>query len=240
MTAAWVAGACILAASSFVMGLAGFGIGLVSLAFLPWVMAPSTAVVLTTIYATVFAIVIIVPLRRDLSIAPVRDMIAGTLVAMPLGVWVLATLPASLLNRLIGVVLILVVLLQFLGRLPDTSPGRSWAFVAGALGGALGGAVGTPGPPVVVYATTQTWSPRTVKANLQGFFIVNQLAALAGYWWAGLLTKDVLRLSVDFAIPALAGVLAGVMLGNRIDRGRFRQIVYTLLFVSGIVLVIRG
>ena len=240
MTAAWVAGACILAASSFVMGLAGFGIGLVSLAFLPWVMAPSTAVVLTTLYAMVFAVLIIVPLRRDLSLASVRDMVAGTIVAMPLGVWVLATLPGSVLNRLIGLVLVGVVLLEFLGRLPGTLSGRRWAFLAGALGGALGGAVGTPGPPAIVYATTQGWSPRTMKANLQAFFIANEIAALVGYWWAGLLTADVGRHAAGFAIPAIAGVAAGVALGNRIDRARFRRIVYTLLLFSGLVLLVRG
>ena len=240
MTAAWVAGACILAASSFVMGLAGFGIGLVALAFLPWVMAPSTAVVLTTLYALVFAVVIIVPLRRDLSFASVRDMIAGTIVAMPLGVWVLATLPGTLLNRLIGLVLVGVVLQEFLGRLPETLAGRRWAFLAGALGGALGGAVGTPGPPAVVYAMTQGWSPRTIKANLQAFFIANETAALVGYWWAGLLTPDVGRHAIGFALPALAGVAAGVALGNRIDRARFRRIVYTLLLFSGLVLLVRG
>ena len=240
MIVAWVAGACIVAASSFVMGLAGFGIGLVSLAFLPWVMAPATAVVLMTFYALVFAIVILVPLRRDMTIRSVGDMTAGTLVAMPFGVWVLATLPTSLLNRLIGLVLVVVVLLEFLGRLPPALPGRAWAVVAGALGGALGGAVGTPGPPVVVYATTQGWSARTIKANLQAFFIVNQLASLVGYWWAGLLTADVVRYAVGFAVPALAGVAGGVALGNRIDGGRFRRIVYALLLVSGLMLLLRG
>lgn len=240
VTATWLAGACIVAVSSFVMGLAGFGIGLVSLAFLPWVMAPATAVVLMTIYAVVFAIVILVPLRRDLEPRRVADMIVGAIVATPLGVWVLATLPASLLNRLIGLVLVVIVAFEFLGTLPDRLSGRRWAFIAGGLAGALGGAVGTPGPPVVIYVTTQGWSARTMKANLQMFFIANQAVTLLGYWWAGLLTPEVGRYAIGFALPSLAGVVAGVAVGARVDRARFRRIVYAVLLVSGVVLLARG
>src|SRR5207302_2101763 len=53
-TLAWAAGALIILGASFVMGLAGFGIGLVSLAFLPYLMAPAEAIVLMTL-ATVLA-----------------------------------------------------------------------------------------------------------------------------------------------------------------------------------------
>src|SRR5262249_61933844 len=51
VTVAWAIGALIIFAASLVMGLAGFGIALVAMAFLPWVMSPVTAVVLLTTYA---------------------------------------------------------------------------------------------------------------------------------------------------------------------------------------------
>jgi uncharacterized membrane protein YfcA len=108
------------------------------------------------------------------------------------------------------------------------------------LAGVIGGAVGTPGPPVVLYATTQGWGPRTIKANLQAFFVVNQAVILAGYGWAGLLTDEVWRLAAVFAVPAIAGVALGVGLFNRVDPVRFRRIVFALLFVSGLALLARG
>jgi hypothetical protein len=108
------------------------------------------------------------------------------------------------------------------------------------LGGVIGGAVGTPGPPVVLYSTTQGWSPRPIRANLQLFFIVNAAAVLVGYWWSGLLTPEVGHFALGFALPACAGVAGGLALGNRVDRVRFRRIVFALLFVSGAVLLWRG
>jgi len=45
---------------------------------------------------------------------------------------------------------------------------------------------------------------------------------------------------VSFAIPAVAGVLGGIVLFGSIDAVRFRQIVFALLFVSGLILLVRG
>lgn len=240
MTLTLLAAAVIVALASFVMGLAGFGIGLVALAFLPFVMSPVVAIVLTTLYALVFSIVILAPLRHEIESMALARLLIGTVLGTPLGVWGLAVLPASVITRLIGAVLIVITALEWWRLNPRGLTAPGWGYGAGVLAGVLGGAVGTPGPPVIVYAASQEWSPRVVKATLLAFFIVNQAVILVGYWWAGLLGADVLWLSVWLALPALAGVAAGVALFSRIDAVRFRQIVFGVLFVSGVVLLLRG
>jgi len=239
VTLAWAAGAVVILVASFVMGLTGFGIALVAMAFLPWLMPPATAIIVLTIYALVFSLVVMVQLRRDITPLSLLDLFAGTIVGTPLGVWLLASLPVSALNRLIGLVLVTVVALERYGTLPRLS-GHGWALGAGFVAGVVGGAVGTPGPPVVVYATTQQWSPRTLKANLMTFFAVNQGLILLGYWWAGLLTPPVLTAAGVFAAPALAGLVAGMALFGRLDAVAFRRIVFALLLVSGLLLLVRG
>jgi uncharacterized membrane protein YfcA len=93
---------------------------------------------------------------------------------------------------------------------------------------------------VILYAAIQRWSPRAMKANVQAFLIVNQGAILLGYWWAGLLTAEVWRLAAVFAVPAGMGLLGGIALFGRIDHAAFRRVVFTLLLVSGLVLLVRG
>lgn len=236
----WAIGALVIAGASFVMGLAGFGIGLVSLAFLPYLMSPVTAVIVTIIYALLFSIVVLLPLRADVELAGMWILLLGTILATPLGIWTLATFSVSTLNRAIGAVLVAVVALEWLGVHPQRLRSRGWAFAAGVAAGVMGGAVGTPGPPVVLYAAAQCWPPRTVKANLQVFFLVNESALVLGYWWAGLLTRDVWRFTALFLVPAALGLLAGMALFAHIDQRRFRQIVFALLFASGVVLLVRG
>ena len=124
MTLAWALGALVIFGAHFVFGLAGFGVGLVALAFLPFLMAPADAVVLLTLYATLGAAVLFVPLRRDFTPGALAGLLVGSVLGTPAGVWVLAAAPASVLNRLIGAMLVTVVSLEFAGRLPRTVRGR--------------------------------------------------------------------------------------------------------------------
>jgi uncharacterized protein len=241
LSLAWAAGALVVFLASFVMGLTGFGIALVAMAFLPYLMEPAVAVVMLTFYALVFSVVVVaVQLRRDLAPRSLVDLVVGSIAGTAPGVWLLASIDASSLNRVIGAVLVVVVLLEARRALPERLPGRGWGLGAGFLAGFIGAAVGTPGPPVILYATTQGWSPRAMKANIMGFFVVNQGVILLGYWWAGLLTAPALRLTAALAGPALAGVLAGTAVFGRLDPIRFRRIVFAVLLVSGLVLLIRG
>lgn len=240
MSFAWLAGAVVVAVACFVQGLAGFGIGLVSLAFLPFLMSPQQAVVLITLYAAVFILIIFVPLRRDFTRHGMAELVAGTILATPAGVCLLAGLPADVLKHLIGLVLLAIVALEWLGLYPERLRGRGWGFGAGLAAGLLGGAIGTPGPPVILYAAAQDWSPRTVKANIQAFLIVNQAVIVIGYWWAGLLDREIWRLAWLYSVPAVAGLVVGMLLFNRLDRARFRRVVFAVLFISGTVLLIRG
>ena len=233
-------GAVGVALGSFVQGLAGFGIGLVALSVLPYVMPPATAIVLLTVYAVVFTLVVFVQLRRHVTFRALAYLMVGTVLGMPFGVWVLANVPPVLINRLIGGMLVIAALLEWRGLYPGRLVGGGWGVATGFLAGLLGGAVGTPGPPAIVYAATQDWSPQTIKGNLQAFFFVNQVAILVGYWWAGLVTGEVLALAVAYALPAAIGLIVGVLLFGRVDQSQFRRIIFVLIFVSGLALLVRG
>lgn len=235
-----MAGALIIGGACFVFGLTGFGIALVALSLLPFLMPPATAVPLVTTYACVFTLAMLIQLRREVVLPRLALLLIGTMVGTPFGVWVLATLPSGLLKRLIGLVLIFSVVAEMRGLYPQHLPGRQWGFLAGLASGLLGGAVGTPGPPVILYAAAQGWSPRQMKAMLQAFFFVNQTVILGGYWWAGLLTREVGQLTIAFALPAVAGLGLGVTLFDRVDPARFRRIVFALLFVLGLILLLGG
>ena len=117
MSAQWALGALIVAVASFVHGLAGFGIGLVSLAFLPLIMSPVTAIVVMTIYTVAFSLGMLVPLRREVEREALALLVLGTVAGTPVGVWVLAALPVPVLTRLIGLTLIVIVLLEVAWRL---------------------------------------------------------------------------------------------------------------------------
>src|SRR3989442_9092191 len=101
-------------------------------------MSPGDAIVLLTVYTGLATIVIFVPLRADFDPGGMPALLLGSVLGTPLGVWVLAALPASALTRLIGLVLLAVVALEWLGVYPARLPGRRWAPGAGVEGPQIG------------------------------------------------------------------------------------------------------
>jgi uncharacterized protein len=83
---AWVAGAGILALASFVFGLAGFGLGLVALSLLPFLLPPTRAVPLISVYSAAFALAMSIQLRRDIVVSHLAALLCGALVGTPVGV----------------------------------------------------------------------------------------------------------------------------------------------------------
>jgi uncharacterized membrane protein YfcA len=79
-----------------------------------------------------------------------------------------------------------------------------------------------------------------MKANITAFLLVNQVITIAGYWWAGLVTREVMVLSASYAAPGIAGACAGMLLFDRIDAARFRLIVSAILLLSGVLLLVTG
>ena len=229
-----------MAVASFVFGLTGFGIGLVALSLLPFFVPLATVVPLITLYTAAFALVMTIQLRRDVMFSQLVSLLIGTVLVAPVGVWVLEAFPLPLLKRLIGLILMGVVAIEWCGAYPEKLSGRYWGLCAGGLAGLLGGAFGTPGPPVILYAVAQGWSPRVMKAMLQAFFLVNQSVIVMNHWWAGLLTREVAWLACLYVVPSAIGVAAGIHLFDRIDQVRFRRLTFALLFVLGLAMCMRG
>ena len=240
MLLTWIAGACTLAVASFVFGLTGFGIGLVALSVLPFLLPPTTVVPLITLFGSAFAALMFYQLRRDIQWPQLTHLLLGTLLGTPVGVWMLGSFSPGVLKRLIGVILMTVVMIEWYGAYPAKLPGRSWGLSAGLLAGLLGGAIATPGPPVILYAVAQGWPPRLMKAMLQAFFLVNQTLILLNHWWVGLLNREVLWLAGLYVIPSTIGVALGIHLFDRIDHVRLRRVIFALLFVLGLTMCVRG
>src|SRR5262245_35808704 len=236
----WVVGACILAVASFVFGLTGFGNGLISLSLLPFFVPLATVVPLITLYTAAFALVMTIQLRHDVHFPQLVSLLIGTMLGAPVGVWVLEAFPPSLLKRLIGLILVAVVVIEWYGAYPEKLSGRHWGLCAGGLAGLLGGAIGTPGSPVILYVAAQGWSPRNTKAMLQAFFLVNYSVVVVNHWWVGLLTREVAWLACLYVIPAAIGITAGIHLFDRMHQVCFRRLMFSLLFVLGLAMCVRG
>jgi uncharacterized membrane protein YfcA len=221
----------------FTQSVTGFGVALVAMALLPPLIGIRVATPLVALVSLVLEGLLLFRYRRQLHVHAIWRVTAAALIGIPLGLAGLQLLDERLVLGILGVVISAYALYSLFGlHLPELKhPG--WAFAAGLFGGMLGGAYNTSGPPVIVYADSQHWSPVEFKANLRGFFIVAALLVVAGHVFSHNITPLVWH---DFiwTLPAiLIGFLGGTRLDGYLDALTFRKIALALLLILGLRLI---
>ncbi|MEM8806026.1 MAG: sulfite exporter TauE/SafE family protein [Cyanobacteria bacterium P01_G01_bin.38] len=236
MSEIWIIGS-IIGLAAFVQSLTGFGFALVAISLLPLLMDLHAAVVLVVIASLVGNLVLCWCYREGFEWQAVVPLMAAALLTIPIGIVGLQYVPDHLALRILGGFVLAYVLYDgFKFALPElVSP--TWAYAFGAMSGVLTGAFNTGGPPIVIYANCNGWSPEQFKGNIPGVFMASSLIAMAGHYFQGSLTVDLWRVAL-YAAPFFAGgLIAGIVLSKRIDPSLFRQVVLVLLGVMSLRLI---
>ncbi|MBT9330509.1 sulfite exporter TauE/SafE family protein [Paracidobacterium acidisoli] len=217
----------------------GFGEALVAVPllalFLPVGIAAPVAVLLSI---TIAAIVILQDWQK-IHIRSAGWLLAPTLFGVPAGTLLLAGSHQHIVKGVLAAILILFSGYFLLGSRPPQlhSDNRAWLLGCGFLAGVLGGAYGMNGPPLVIYGAMRRWSPAHFRATLQGYFLPASIAAMAGYWLAGLWVPAVTRyylVSLPVAIPA---IFLGRFINHRLRGDSFLKYVHAGLVAIGILLL---
>ena len=226
-------------AAGFVTGLAGFGVGLISLGFWLHVMEPVVAGPLVAICSVAGQIRSIVHVRHDISVRRVLPFIIGGVIGIPLGVFLLSYIDGPDLKVGLGAFLIAYGLFGLVVKLGAVCA-RAGPVGDGAVGfggGVFGGIAGLSGPPVIIWCGLRGWTKDVQRATWQPYNFIILMLVVAAYAFKGLLTREVGVLTL-VSVPALmVGVQLGLVAYRRIDERGFRKVVLILLLASGIWLV---
>jgi uncharacterized membrane protein YfcA len=224
----------------FTQSVTGFGQGLIATSVLAGMLGAQVAVPLVALVSLTSELVILARYRHAFRFGAVARLSVASIIAIPLGSAALNVLDESIVLRALGTLVVgysVYALLKL--RLPRVER-PAWAYGFGFVAGFLSGLYNVSGPPVVIYGTCRSWSPAEFRSNLQGFFILNGVTAIAAHVLNQRYTSVVLQ---DYLItlPAIvAGLALGFVVDRYIDAILFRKIVYALLIVLGLRLVIVG
>lgn len=176
----------IVAFAGFVSGLTGFGFSAVGVALL-WVMGPARAIPLLMALSVANQLLSIHQLRQDMvplsqwwSRGPAAYIVGG-LCGAPVGVWVMANLPAVGLAFATGLVLLAyAVFMVFRPQAAVVARGGAGAHLGvGLLGGVIGGFTAFPGCAMVVWAGLRNFSKKEQRSVVQPYILAMQIASLA-------------------------------------------------------------
>jgi hypothetical protein len=221
-----------------VRAIFGFGDVLVSVPILTLIIGPRFAVPLMGMVGATNALLILLRERRGVHWRPVRFLLMASICGIPLGAWSLKVLPERWIAVALGLVLIGYCAWALLGQRTVTLKDARWAWPFGFGAGLMGGAVAATGPPIVVYSTTQGWSPTEMRATMQGFFLPNGIFIIGSHLVGGLWTTEVLATFV-LTLPLIAiGLPLGARVGGQISAPRFEQLTQLVLLGTGVLLLL--
>ena len=228
------------AVAGLIQGLAGFGFGLVAMAFWAWAVSPHLAGPMVVFGSLVGQILGIGSVKRGFDAARALPFIIGGVLGVPAGVILLQYIDATWFKFAVGALLVIYCpVMLFAADLPRVTAGGRFADgLAGVAGGVMGGLGGLTGPAPTLWCSLRGWGKDEQRAVFQSFNLTMAALTLATYALTGLLTRETTHMFL-LVLPAMfIPTLIGTRLYTRFSDVAFRRLILVLLSLSGTVLLV--
>lgn len=226
------------AAGGFINGLSGTGTALFALGFFLVVLDPVTAVAIVSLMSVVAGFQGLWVVRAAIWSNPnrlLRFVIPG-LVGVPIGVWLLAGLDATVLRYGVGTFLIVYgAYFSFRAVLPAFErPTPVLDVCVGGAGGLLGGAAGMSGALPSMWMSLRPWTKFETRAVLQPFNMAMLLTTVGLLFFKGAYDANAVQ-AIFVAIPTgLIAAQVGIAVFKRLSNTGFRRLLIGLNLVMGL------
>jgi hypothetical protein len=223
-----------------ISGFAGFGLNLVMTPILAVLFSPVEAVPVVTILGMVNAVRMLGGTWRLIDRREVLVMGLVSIATVPIGAWLLVTVDAVLMRRVIAAVVILFTLVLLAGWRYRGSRTTATHAAVGALSGLLNSGVGIGGPPVVLYQLARDGDPAIGRANLVGFFTILAAVTIVNFSVNGAMDGVAVGRGLLLAPVVLLGTWIGMRHFNVASAPTYRRITLGFLLVVSAVIVVLG
>jgi uncharacterized protein len=230
---------CIFSAA-VVRGFSGFGFSLLSISALSLVFAPAEIVPSIFMLEVAASIHLLPSIWKDVHWRSLLPLTLGCLVATPLGVYLLANVPARPMQLALSVFVLVATMLLWKGYALKSMPGTLATTAAGAASGLANGAFGIGGPPVVLFYFSSPAGNIAGRASLIMFFLITDVIGLANQSMYGLVTWDAVWRAMIYLPALVVGVWIGARSFKTTNPEVFKKAVLALLAVLAIVIGLKA
>ncbi len=176
------------------------------------------------------------------SVRDFRAHIATVLIFICISAGFATHIPQGVMFALLGVPIVVFALWQLSGRglALSVHDRRRAEIVTGIAGGLYGGISGIWSPPLIVLLLS-IGVPKQEQVRVQGVvFMLGSILLAMAHTGTGVLNSQTLSLSALLCLPAVAGMIAGFALQDRLDLVQFQRWTLVLLVLTGLNLVRRA
>lgn len=217
----------------------GFGIGMVAMPGLLFVLEPQTAVVVLNTVAIAVEAWIVVQARKDIPFREVLPIVVAGALGVPFAVLILKFADPGIMRIGISLLIIVSAATAALNFQRDFPYSKAVGILAGFGVGVVLPAFGVGGPLVTLYLLTRSWGRQSVRAAMAFYLFALDVFGISGYAVAGLYTADRLNLIALMVIPMLLGLGLGNVVLRVMSERVFRYAVVTIIISSSALVLIR-
>lgn len=223
--------------AAFTQGFSGFGFQLISISLISLMMDIKLVVPMCALFGLVINVYLLFLLKAHIKFSELKTLIVGSVIGIPVGVFILTEAPATLIKLFLGIILLVFVLLSSVRFIKATGINSKWGYLFGFASGILGGALNTNGPPILIYFFLKGWNKSRQKAFITGFFLFSSVTIVAAHAVSRLTTQNVLVDFLQFLPIVLIGQVIGAKMFDRISSVIYNRIILIFLGIVGIFLI---
>ena len=235
-----VSGLAVLGLAAFVGGLVrgftGFGFAMIFMPLAGLVVPLPLAAALIWALDAPFALPLAARSLKQAAWREVLPLLAGATLALPLGIWLLLSLPSLAMRWLIAGLIIAAVVALASGWRWRGRPGTGLSLGVGGLSGLGSGLAQLGGMPLAIFwLSAQNKPAAQMRHDLVTYFACATLVSGLLLSWNGILTLAALRQAVPLLLPYGLGILIGTRCYGMASEGTFRRIAYGVIALAALI-----
>ena len=210
-------------------GFSGFGSALIFMPLASSLASPRLVAALLLIIDFVGALPMLPDAWRQADRKATAVIVAGALVGVPIGTWLLTRLDPLTTRWIISAFVAALLLLLLSGWRYRGKDHVALSIGIGALSGFCSGLAQTGGPPIVGYWLGRPVASHIARANIVLFFAAADSWSVVNYAASGLVNRDAIAFTLLVGPVYAAAVGFGTLLFGRASEAVFRSICYALI-----------
>lgn len=221
--------------AGFLRGFVGFGSSLIIVMVMSIAVGPAAAVGIAGLSGVIVVLQLLPNAIRYSERAFVVPFSFTTFLAAPIGTAVLVAADPAMMRIIISLFVLAMVVMLYREWQPRSAESPGFLMFAGFAAGVVQGGSGAGGPPAVAIALSRKGSAQTQRANVIGTTSALTLCGLPPLWYSGVLTREVVLLSL-VALPSyFVGAWLGAGVFSRHGSRYFRNVALFSLAVIGVL-----
>ena len=226
--------------AAVVRGYSGFGASAIMVTGLGLILPPAEVVPIALLLEIAASLGLLTQVWGTVAWRLVGWLSAGAVLGMPLGMALLARLPADPMRVVISVLVLGASLLIWFGYRFRGAPRRGHIFGTGTISGLANGVAAVGGLPVVLFLLSTATGAAVSRATLIVYLMLGDIYGTGVAAANDLVTGDVALRAALFAIPLVAGVAVGNRQFLKASPESFRRFTLLLLMALASLGLIRA